>query len=107
MRTRGIFYLAACIAFVGLLSVPAAAENGWYNCNVIQGGPSGTEVRIMLTHAVSSPAFTNKWFKVPTGQENRMLAVAVAALINKKKVAVLVDPGAQEMPEIEAFYLKQ
>jgi hypothetical protein len=107
MKGRSIFYLAACMAFVGLLSVPANAENAWYNCNVTQTGPSGTEVRVLLTDSAATPAFTSKWFKAPQGQENRMLAVAMAALTGKKKVAALVDPAADGTPEIAALYLKQ
>ena len=107
MKAKGIFLLAACVAFVGLLSSPASAASAWYNCNVTQAGPSGAEVRVMLTHSATTPAFTSKWFKAPKGMENRMLAVAMAALTNNKKVAVLVDPAAADIPEIAALYLKQ
>lgn len=87
-------------------AVRVEAENGTFTCTVNQAGPSGTDVRIMLTDNSPAPSFANKWFKAPVGQENRMLAIAVSAMINKKKVSVLVDPGLPSPTEISALYLK-
>jgi hypothetical protein len=82
------------------------AASGTFLCTVVQAGPSGTDVKIQLTDNAGTPAFTNKWFKVPKGQESRMLAVAMAALINKKKVSATVDPVLASPSEISALYLK-
>jgi hypothetical protein len=82
------------------------AGSSTFSCTVNQAGPSGTEVKIMLSDNSPAPSFTNKWFKTPVGQENRMLAIAVSAMINKKKVNVVVDPELASPPEISALYLK-
>jgi hypothetical protein len=89
---------------VGVDRVDAAS--GTFTCTVNQAGPSGTDVKIQLTDNAATPTFTNKWFKVPKGQESRMLAVAMAALINKKKVSATVDPVLASPSEISALYLK-
>jgi hypothetical protein len=91
--------LAACVARV-------EAASGTFICTVNQAGPSGTDVKIQLTDNAATPAFTNKWFKVPKGQESRMLAVAMAALINKKKVTAILDPALASPSEISALYLR-
>jgi hypothetical protein len=94
-----------CLA-VAIGPVRAEAASSTFSCTVNQAGPSGTEVRIMLSDNSPAPSFTNKWFKAPVGQENRMLAIAVSAMINKKKVSVVVDPELPSPPEISALYLK-
>jgi hypothetical protein len=35
-----------------------------------------------------------------------MLAIAVSAMNNRKKVSVVVDPDLPSLPEISALYLK-
>jgi hypothetical protein len=82
------------------------AASATYTCTVTQAGPSGTDVKIQLTDSAATPAFSSKWFKVPKGQESRMLAVAMAALINKKKVGATVDPALPSPSEISALFLK-
>jgi hypothetical protein len=107
MRTKGwvtLFGLVLLALTVSVVGVPAASET--FTCTVNQAGPSGTEVKIMLSDSSPAPYFVNKWFKAPVGQENRMLAIAVSAMNNRKKVSVVVDPDLPSPPEISALYLK-
>jgi hypothetical protein len=91
---------------IGPCAASLHAASGTFTCTVNQAGPSGTDVRIMLSDNSPAPSFTNKWFKAPLGQENRMLAIAMSAMVNKKKVSVVVDPDYLNPPEISALYLK-
>jgi hypothetical protein len=101
LRLIALFCLALAVS-----TVRAEAVSSTFSCTVNQAGPSGTEVRIMLSDNSPAPTFANKWFKAPVGQENRMLAIAVSAMINKKKVNVVVDPELPSPPEISALYFK-
>jgi hypothetical protein len=103
---RTIPLLVLFLLVVGSCAVSVHAASEIFTCTVNQAGPSGTDVRIMLSDNSPAPSFTNKWFKATVGQENRMLAVAVSAMINKKKVSVVVDPELPSPPEISALYLK-
>jgi hypothetical protein len=106
MRFRKLVIVLATAALLVSIQGLAGAASGTFSCTVNQAGPSGTDVRIQLTDNAATPTFTNKWFKVPKGQESRMLAVAMAALINKKKVSATVDPVLASPSEISALYLK-
>jgi hypothetical protein len=106
MRTARVFLMAGVFATVLLMSGIVFGASGMFTCTVNQAGPSGADVKIQLTDNAATPTFTNKWFKVPKGQESRMLAVAMAALINKKKVTATVDPVLASPSEISALYLR-
>lgn len=82
----------------------AGAASSTYTCTVMQAGPSGTDVKIQLKNNTNFP--NGKWFKVPQGQQSRMLAVAMAAIINNKSVSATVDLALPSPSEISALYLK-
>jgi len=94
----------------GLVLLAAAltvnAEVATFTCTVNQAGAQGSAVNVMLTDNAATPQFSKKWFKAPLGQENRILAVALAAISSSKKVSVMVDLGSAETPEIAGIYLK-
>jgi hypothetical protein len=107
VKARRLLPLMALCLLAFIVSVDKVdAASATYTCTVNQAGPSGTDVKIQLTDNAGTPAFSNKWFKVPKGQESRMLAVAMAALINKKKVSATVDLALPSPSEISALYLK-
>jgi hypothetical protein len=107
MRAKGWFtVIALCFLQLAIGAVSAEAASSTFTCTVNQAGPSGAEVRIMLSDSSAAPYFTNKWFKAPVGQENRMLAIAISAINSRKKVNVIVDPELPSPPEISALYLK-
>jgi hypothetical protein len=98
---------ATMVVLVGFLTGMARAETGTFTCTVNQAGPSAALVRINLTHSATTPTFTAKWCKARAGQENRMLAVAMAAITNNLKVVAVFDPAATGTPEITTLYLKK
>jgi hypothetical protein len=86
------FIFVAVFIMVGFFSTHANAAAAWYTCTVTKAGPSGTSsVYIYLTQSATTPKFTNMSFTCRSGQENRQLAVALAALANGQKVYVNID----------------
>lgn len=88
----------------------------WYTCEVNQAGPgvpgqgtTPTGVYIMLTDTAKPPAFTGQWFYAIDGIQDRMLAVALAAINGSNTVGVgAVPPNAGGTPytEIANMYLQ-
>jgi hypothetical protein len=107
--TRQQVLVVAVTFFVvcGFMAARAGAEGGTFTCTVNQAGPQGTYVKINLTDTAVAPTFTAKWCKARAGQENRMLAVAMAAITNNLKVVAVFDPAATGTPEITTLYLKK
>ena len=85
-----ILIVATLLIATSSFTLPARAANGTYTCTVVKAGPtSDGKVLVMLTD--TGGKFTRKWFTCSAGQENRMLATALAAFSNVVKVSVYTD----------------
>jgi hypothetical protein len=94
MRRKISLGLIVLVAFMGisLFTINANAASYWYTCTVAKAGPTGSNtVYIYLTDTAATPKFVNKAFTCLSGQENRQLAVAMAAMTNGQQVYVSVD----------------
>jgi hypothetical protein len=106
MRNRtkiGLIILTVMMAMT-LFTTPSGATMGWYTCNVICAGPSGSTIYIKLSD--NSGAWSNYWYTPASGQENRMLAIALTALANGMKVYVNVDPASSSRTITTMYLLK-
>lgn len=106
MKTRLLLGFAALGFLLLAAALNVCAEVATFTCTVTQAGSQGSAVNIQLTDTAATPQFTKRWFKAPLGQENRILAVALAAMTNAKKVSVTADLGSSTTPEIAGIYLK-
>ena len=105
MKAKGWLPLIVLFFLALVVGVDRAdAASSTFTCTVMQAGPSGTDVKIQLKNTTNFP--NGKWFKAPQGQESRMLAVALAAIINKKNVSATVDLALPSPSEISEIYLK-
>ena len=85
----------------------------WYTCTVNKAGPaadaretSAPVVYINLTD--NAGAFANMWFYAADGDQNQMLAVALAAINGGKRVEVNATPPNSEndpITPITRFYI--
>mgnify|MGYP001332694378 CR=1 FL=1 len=83
--------MVASVLFIlsGVFTIPASAAPSWYKCTVNRVGPAGDDVMITLTEYMN--VFTNRDCFLNPEQENRQLAVAMAAMTNGQKVLVYFD----------------
>lgn len=90
------FALASLIAVLLIMALASVALAGTYVCIVTATGPGGaTATFVRLTDTAATPAFTNRWFKFRSDRAKEMLAVALTAMANNKKVrATLVSTDA-------------
>jgi hypothetical protein len=100
-KRTGLMIVAVMLATTCFATDSNAAQQ-WYTCNVNMTGPGGDSVFVQLT---SSPAFTNKWFLVPTSNAKEILATALTAISNEKQVYVCADLSQSGYPTIFAFYI--
>ena len=98
--------LVLAFALLGLFSEHAQAGAAWYTCTVRGAGPNGASaIYIKLSDSAATPAFTNKFFGVIAGSENKMLATALTGMSIGKKVYIKVDPLLAGSPPIQVMYL--
>lgn len=85
----GLIVLAVLVV-TALYTAPAGAAYAWYTCEVVQAGPGGNTVYVMLTD--TGGAFTDKWFQAySSAMANAQLATALTALTTGQQVYVRAD----------------
>lgn len=91
MKTKR-FLLMLTIAFGLLVATASLAMAATYDCIVTAVGPAyTTPVYVRLTDTAATPAFTDRWFKFNDDRKKEMLAVALTAMANNKKVRMVVS----------------
>jgi len=78
-----VFLFILCISTIGYSAVVAS------NATVISAGPYGFGTKAITVFSLrigTDP--TAKYFKAPSGREKEMLAVAIAAITNTRKIKV-------------------
>ncbi|MHC1727622.1 MAG: hypothetical protein AB9866_16735 [Syntrophobacteraceae bacterium] len=104
---RVILVIAVVMTSVfGLYTPEAKAAAAWYTCSVLEAGPapvySWGKYRFKLTD--DGAVFTGKYFYAETGFEKEMLAVALTAIANGKKVKIYAD-NSGSVPKVTLMYL--
>jgi len=114
MKTKKMVVMVlAAVLVVAFAATGAFAAFAWYDATVTASapgyggaGPSGaTDTIFVLTHSATTKLFTNKQFKAWTGRQKEMLAVALTAMANGKKLRVYVDLAAAAPPPIQIMML--
>lgn len=91
------------VGLVALLATTGFALE--YQCTVTMAGSGGTTYSyVKLTDTAGTPAFTDRMFTFPTTRAKEMLAVALTAMANNKRVRV-VTPSNVQWTTITALYL--
>ena len=106
MKAKNIAVIV--IVFVGvmfLLSIPASAEQAWYECTINMAGPGSSSTYIILTDTAAAPEFTNKWFVATADRAKEMLVVALTAISNDLMVKVRIDLDDGDVPSIRTLFL--
>ncbi len=96
MKTiRVILVIAVALTGILGLNIPESLAGGPYLCTISEAGPAtlasmaGTKYRFRLTDDLGS--FTGKYFCPASGYEKDMLAVALTALANGKKLKIWTE----------------
>lgn len=85
-----------------LASTSFAAE---FFCTVGSAGPlNATNTIVKLTDTAATPAFTDRYFNLRADRAKEMLAVALTAMANNKKVRVVMTSSVQ-WSTIDSVYL--
>jgi hypothetical protein len=75
----------------------ASAADAWYVATIVRVGGNSTAdtspMYVMLTDTATTKAFTNKFFRIPDGRLNQVLAVLLTAASNEANVRILADPA--------------
>ena len=80
--------LVAAIVLASVCFLTISAWAGEYICTVEEVGQGSPRVYIRLTDTAATPAFTDRWFVLPTDRANEMLAVALTAISSGMNVHV-------------------
>ena len=94
MNTRRVIFImvAVCCA-VALLAANSHAGYKLYDCQVLQAGPSGTNVYVMLTDVGPNGDFTDKYFRASFAKKE-ILATCLTAMNMGCLIEAKVDVGA-------------
>jgi len=105
---KGLCLVLVVAGLVGGLAVTGQAESDWYVCHVEMAGPiKGPHgVRLFLTDTAASPVFQNQEFQAPRTLIKEVLAVALEAINQGRKVKVYTDPLSGTVPLVSAIYLQ-
>lgn len=112
-RKLGVIVLIAALVVV-FFTAGAYAGAKWYDATITDpgtgwggAGPGGnTDTFFVLTHSTTgTPAFTNKRMRAMSGRNSEMLAVAMTAMSNNKKIRVFCDPQASGIPIVTNMML--
>ncbi len=88
---KAVLILAIATLLAGFAVTDAKAD--WVTCNVVSVGQLGELTGIMLTD--SSNSFANRWFLPLSTKSKEMLATAMFAAANSRKVTVYVQSSAE------------
>lgn len=101
--------LVIAVAMVSVLGLNVAESNAagaYYYCTVLEAGASpglSTKYRFKLT--ADNGTFDKKYFYPNAGYEKDMLAIALTAMVNGKKVRVYTDYAPSGTSKITQMYL--
>jgi hypothetical protein len=102
MMAKKIGLLVMVVILAGAyFATDSSAAPDWYTCTVDAAGPGWASIYVELT---SAPAFTGKWFIIPTENGKEILAVALTAMTNGMQVLIYADPSLSN-PPIYTFYI--
>jgi hypothetical protein len=111
-NTRIMVVVLAAVLVLGFSVTGAFAAANYYDATVTApasgfagAGPSGaTDTFFVLTHSTTATKlFTNMLAKAYPGRGKEMLAVALSAMANSKKVRINVDMSATGTPVLQSM----
>jgi len=100
--------VAMMVILVGLFCVFAPAANavpGWYVCTIDMTNMQDGYLWLAVTHATTTPAFTNKYVLVNPTYRKEIMAIALTAMASNMQLSVYFDPAASPYPITNAVQL--
>lgn len=86
----------------------ASAASAWYVVDVDMTGVSASNsLLVKLSHVSTSPAFSEKWFRIPDISGNEMLATSLAAITAGLRLTIRVDVNDGSIPILSRLFVQK
>lgn len=101
MKAKKISILMVVFVVMSLLLANTAFA-AWFTCTIDKVGAQGV---IFVTDTAATPAFTNRWFKSDPTKAKEMLAVALTAYSNGKRLYISLPNPPVQGAQIAGMYI--
>jgi hypothetical protein len=104
MKTKKISFLVAVFVLTTLLLISTAFA-AWYTCTITKVGANASAYVVFLTDTAATPKFTNRWFVLEPARAKELLAIALTAHANGKKLQVALGSVAAGSTVVGAYVM--
>ena len=105
MRAKKVFVMMVVVLSMMAVFAVSAHATEWYICTIQEAGAGGSGTTLVRLTDING-AFANTWFQASYSIRKEILAVALTAMTNNKKVRVGLS-GSSQYSLIYCMYLIQ